>query len=423
MNLYEKSLEIIPGGVNSPVRALKSVEGKPIFIEKSNGAYLYDNENNKYIDFISGWGPIIHGHNDPDIREAIVNQSFSGLTYGLATELEITLAEKIIELVPNIEMIRLTSSGTEACMAAIRLSRAVTKRNLIIKFEGCYHGHSDSLLVKAGSGLLTEGITDSNGLTQGTTKDTITLSYNNIEEFINFMNTRENEVAAVIVEPVAANMGLVLPEKNFLETLRKETEKNNSLLIFDEVITGFRLGQSGASGYFNITPDLICFGKIIGGGMPLGAFGGKKVYMKEIAPSGSVYHAGTMSGNPLCVRAGITSLKKLNDTLYKNLREKREYLTERLEKLVEDKNISINSIESLFTIFFGVKKVNNMNDALKANTTLYGRYWNHMRTRGIILPPSQFEANFLNSAHSYEHLEKFYNSFKEFIDNNAVELL
>lgn len=269
MNLYKESLELIPGGVNSPVRALKSVEGNPIFIIKSDGAYLFDNEGNKYIDFISGWGPVIHGHNDKDIREAIVDQSLNGLTYGLSTELEISLAKKIKELVPNIDMIRLTSSGTEACMATIRLARAVTKRNKIIKFEGCYHGHSDSLLVKAGSGLLTDGITDSNGLTKGTTDDTITLEYNNIKMFEEYIN--KNEVAAVIVEPVAANMGLVLPKENFLRTLRELTEKTGALLIFDEVITGFRLGASGANGYFGIKPDLMCFGKIIGGGMPLGA--------------------------------------------------------------------------------------------------------------------------------------------------------
>lgn len=418
MNLYEKSLELIPGGVNSPVRALKSVEGEPIFIVKSDGAYLYDSIGNKYIDFISGWGPVIHGHNDSDIREAIVNQSFNGLTYGLSTELEINLAMKIKELVPNIDMIRLTSSGTEACMASIRLARAVTKRSKIIKFEGCYHGHSDSLLVKAGSGLLTDGITDSNGLTTGTTQDTVTLEYNNIEAFQDYMNNFSYEVAAVIVEPVAANMGLVLPKNNFLEKLREITEINGSLLIFDEVITGFRLGASGANGYYNIKPDLVCFGKIIGGGMPLGAFAGKREFMKEIAPSGSVYHAGTMSGNPICVRAGITSLNKLNDELYKNLRKKREYLTDKIEELISDKNIGLSAIESLFTIFFGVKEVSNMNDALKTDTKLYGKYWNHMRNNGIILPPSQFESNFLNNSHSYEDLDKFYNNFKSFIEEN-----
>ena len=418
MNLYEKSLELIPGGVNSPVRALKSVEGNPIFIVKSDGAYLYDNEGNKYIDFISGWGPVIHGHNDKDIREAIVDQSLNGLTYGLSTELEVALAMKIKELVPNIDMIRLTSSGTEACMATVRLARAVTKRSKIIKFEGCYHGHSDSLLVKAGSGLLTDGITDSNGLTTGTTHDTVTLAYNDIEAFKKYMNDFGYEVAGVIVEPVAANMGLVLPKDNFLESLREKTEKNGSLLIFDEVITGFRLGASGANGYFGIKPDLVCFGKIIGGGMPLGAFAGKREFMKEIAPSGTVYHAGTMSGNPICVRAGITSLSKLNDEVYTSLREKREYLTEKIEKLIENKNMAISSIESLFTVFFGVKEVNNMNDALKTDTKLYAKYWNHMRNNGIILPPSQFEANFLNNAHSYEDLDKFYDSFEIFVLEN-----
>ena len=419
MNLYEKSLELIPGGVNSPVRALKSVEGNPIFIVKSDGAYLYDNEGNKYIDFISGWGPVIHGHNDKDIREAIVDQSLNGLTYGLSTELEVALAMKIKELVPNIDMIRLTSSGTEACMATVRLARAVTKRSKIIKFEGCYHGHSDSLLVKAGSGLLTDGITDSNGLTTGTTHDTVTLAYNDIEAFKKYMNDFGYEVAGVIVEPVAANMGLVLPKDNFLENLRKETEKHKSLLIFDEVITGFRLGASGANGYFGIKPDLVCFGKIIGGGMPLGAFAGKREFMKEIAPSGTVYHAGTMSGNPICVRAGITSLSKLNDEVYTSLREKREYLTEKIEKLIENKNMAISSIESLFTVFFGVKEVNNMNDALKTDTKLYAKYWNHMRNNGIILPPSQFEANFLNNAHSYEDLDNFYDSFEIFVLENC----
>lgn len=419
MNLYEKSLELIPGGVNSPVRALKSVEGNPIFIIKSDGAYLFDNEGNKYIDFISGWGPVIHGHNDKDIREAIVDQSLNGLTYGLSTELEVALAIKIRELVPNIDMIRLTSSGTEACMATVRLARAITKRSKIIKFEGCYHGHSDSLLVKAGSGLLTDGITDSNGLTTGTTHDTVTLPYNDIQAFRRYMNDFGYEVAAVILEPVAANMGLVLPVDGFLESLREETEKNQSLLIFDEVITGFRLGASGASGYFKIKPDLICFGKIIGGGMPLGAFAGKREFMKEIAPSGSVYHAGTMSGNPICVRAGITSLSKLNDEVYTSLREKRKYLTNKIEILIKNKNIAISSIESLFTVFFGVKSVKDMDDALKTDTKLYAKYWNHMRNNGIILPPSQFEANFLNNAHSYEDLDKFYDSFEKFVFENC----
>ncbi len=416
--LYRESLELIPGGVNSPVRALKSVEGEPIYIEKSEGAYLFDTEGNKYIDFISSWGPIIHGHNDKDVKEAIINQVNNGLTYGLSTELEIKLAKKIKELAPHIDMIRLTSSGTEACMATIRLARAITKRNKIIKFEGCYHGHSDSLLVKAGSALLTEGIIDSNGLTEGTVKDTITFEYNNIEKFEEYI--MNNEVAAVIVEPVAANMGLVLPKENFLEKLRKLTKKTGALLIFDEVITGFRIGRSGASGYFGIDPDLVCYGKIIGGGMPLGAFAGKKEYMKEIAPSGNVYHAGTMSGNPICVIAGITALEKLNDELYKNIKEKGIYLLDKIRNLAKEKklNISINNIESLFTVFFGVEKVENLTDAMKIDNFTYKKYWNHMRKFGIIIPPSQYEACFLNGAHTYDDLDNFYKGFESFVKEN-----
>lgn len=420
-DIYKESLEIIPGGVNSPVRALKSVEGESLYIAKSDGAYLFDSEGNKYIDFISGWGPVIHGHNDRDIREAVVSQTMNGLTYGLSTELEIALAKRIVELVPNIDMIRLTSSGTEACMATIRLARAVTKRSRIIKFEGCYHGHSDSLLVKAGSGLLTDGYTDSNGLTKGTTADTVTLRYNDIDAFVQYMNKHGEEIACVILEPVGANMGLVLPKEGFLEAIREKTREKGALLIFDEVITGFRLGASGANGYFDIVPDLVCFGKIIGGGMPLGGFAGKKEYMKEIAPSGTVYHAGTMSGNPICVIAGLTSLNKLTDDVYKELREKRQYLTDKIEKYIEEKNLnlSLNSIESLFTIFWGVKeKVEDMDGALKTDTKLYGKFWNHMRKKGIILPPSQFEANFLNMAHSYEDLDRFYEGFVEFAKEN-----
>lgn len=421
VDLYKESLELIPGGVNSPVRALKSVEGEALFIEKSNGAYLYDNKGNKYIDFISGWGPILHGHNDSDIREAIINQSLNGLTYGLSTELEVSLAKKIKDMVPSIDMIRLTSSGTEACMASVRLARAVTKRSKIIKFEGCYHGHSDSLLVKAGSGLLTDGYTDSNGLTNGTTKDTVTLRYNDIDGFEEYMKNYGSEIACVILEPVGANMGLVLPKKGFLESIRRETKKVDSLLIFDEVITGFRLGASGASGYFGIEPDLICFGKIIGGGMPLGAFAGKKAYMNQVAPSGTVYHAGTMSGNPICVIAGLTSLNKIDKDTYKNLREKREYLTDKIARYIEEKDIkaSLTTIESLFTIFWGKKeRVEDMEGALESDTTIYGKYWNFMRNKGIILPPSQFEACFLNGAHSYEDLDRFYEGFVEFVEVN-----
>ncbi len=418
VDLYKESLELIPGGVNSPVRALKSVDGEALFVEKSDGAYLFDNKGNKYIDFISGWGPIIHGHNDKHIREAIINQSLNGLTYGLSTELEISLAKKIKSMVPSIDMIRLTSSGTEACMASVRLARAVTKRSKIIKFEGCYHGHSDSLLVKAGSGLLTDGYIDSNGLTNGTTIDTVTLRYNDIDGFEEYMKAYGKDIAGVILEPVGANMGLVLPKEGFLKSIRRETEKSGSLLIFDEVITGFRLGSGGASKYFGIEPDLICFGKIIGGGMPLGAFAGKKRYMCEVAPSGSVYHAGTMSGNPICVIAGLTSLNKITDETYKNLRKKREYLTNKLAKVIEDRNIeaSLTTIESLFTIFWGNRdRVEDMEGALKSDISIYGKYWNFMRKKGIILPPSQFEACFLNNAHSYEDLDKFYEGFIKFV--------
>lgn len=410
-NLYKKAVELIPGGVNSPVRAFKSVNREaPIFVKRGNGPKIYDEDDNEYIDYICSWGPLILGHNHPLVLNAVQEIIENGSSYGLPTKYEVELAELIVGIIPSIEKIRLTTSGTEATMSAVRLARAYTKRNKILKYEGCYHGHSDSLLVKSGSGLLTDGYQDSNGITDGVLKDTITLPFGDIEATKKILE--KEDIACVIVEPIPANMGLVETHKEFLVELREITKNTGTVLIFDEVISGFRLSLGGAQEYFGITPDLTTLGKIIGGGYPVGAFGGKKEIMDLVAPVGRVYHAGTLSGNPISAKAGyatINYLKENKDVVYKELENKTKYLTTNIQKLADKYsiNICINSLGSLFTIFFtDEKKVENLEDSLKSNTENFSIYFNTMLENGIVIPPSQFEAHFLSLAHTQEDLNR-----------------
>lgn len=410
-NLFKRAIEVIPGGVNSPVRAFKSVNREaPIFVKKGNGSKIWDEDDNEYIDYICSWGPLILGHNHPLVLNAVQEIIENGSSYGLPTKYEVELAELIVSIIPSIEKIRLTTSGTEATMSAVRLARAYTKRNKILKYEGCYHGHSDSLLVKSGSGLLTDGYQDSNGITDGVLKDTLTLAFGDIEATKKILE--KEDIACVIVEPIPANMGLVETHKEFLVELREITKNTGTVLIFDEVISGFRLSLGGAQEYFGITPDLTTLGKIIGGGYPVGAFGGKKEIMDLVAPVGRVYHAGTLSGNPISAKAGyatINYLKENRDIVYKELENKTKYLITNIQKLADKYsiNICINSLGSLFTIFFtDEKKVENLEDSLKSNIENFSIYFNTMLENGIVVPPSQFEAHFLSFAHTQEDLDK-----------------
>jgi glutamate-1-semialdehyde-2,1-aminomutase len=409
VKLYKKAVDLIPGGVNSPVRAFKSVNREaPIFVKKGEGCRIWDEDDNEYIDYICSWGPLILGHNHPKVIEEVKKIIENGSSYGLPTKYEVDLAELIVDIVPSIEKVRLTTSGTEATMSAVRLARAYTQRNKILKFEGCYHGHSDALLVKSGSGLLTDGYQDSNGITDGVLKDTLTLPFGDIEKVKKILENKD--IACVIVEPIPANMGLIETHKEFLLELREITKKTGTLLIFDEVISGFRLALGGAQEFFGITPDLTTLGKIIGGGYPVGAFGGKKEIMDLVAPVGRVYHAGTLSGNPIASKAGFATLTYLkeNKSIYKDLEEKTKYLVKNIEILAKkySVNICVNSIGSLFTIFFNDKKVENLEDSLKSNTENFSIYFNTMLENGIVVPPSQFEAHFLSMAHKREDLDK-----------------
>ena len=410
IDLYKKAVELIPGGVNSPVRAFKSVNREtPIFVKKGQGAKIWDEDDNEYIDYICSWGPLILGHNHPKVIEEVKKIIENGSSYGLPTKYEVDLAELIVEIVPSVEKVRLTTSGTEATMSAVRLARAYTQRNKILKFEGCYHGHSDALLVKSGSGLLTEGYQDSNGITDGVLKDTLTLPFGDIEKVKEVLKSKD--VACVIVEPIPANMGVIETHKKFLQELRKITEETGTILIFDEVISGFRLALGGAQEFFGITPDLTTLGKIIGGGYPVGAFGGKKEIMDLVAPVGRVYHAGTLSGNPVASKAGFATISYLkeNPNIYKELEEKTNYLIDNIEILAKkySVNVCVNSMGSLFTIFFvDIDKVENLEDSLKSNTENFSIYFNTMLENGIIVPPSQFEAHFLSMAHTKKELDR-----------------
>lgn len=409
-DIFKKAVNIIPGGVNSPVRAFKSVEKEfPIFIKSANKAHIIDEDGNKYIDFIQSWGPMILGHNDERVIKAVQAAVLDGCSFGLPTKKEVELAELIISMVPSIEKVRLTTSGTEATMAAVRVARAYTKKNKILKFEGCYHGHSDSLLVAAGSGLLTEGYQDSNGLTEGVLRDTLTLPFGNLEKVEELM--KKEEIACIIVEPIPANMGLIETKKEYLKGLRKLCTEYNTLLIFDEVISGFRIATGGAQQHYGITPDLTTLGKIIGGGYPVGAFGGKKEIMDMIAPVGNVYHAGTLSGNPISVTAGFETLMILKNTpsIYTKLERKVDYIVEGIYKLSEKYNVPVcvNKAGSLFTIFFtDLVKVETLEDVMASDTSKYSKYFNVMLENKVVVPPSKFEAHFMGITHSEEILNE-----------------
>ena len=409
--IYEKAKKAIPGGVNSPVRAFQSVDKEyPIFIKSGNGSKLYDEDGNEYVDMIGSWGPMILGHNYPQVLEIVKKELENGTSFGLPTKKEVELAELVKSCFPSIEKLRLTTSGTEAAMASVRLARAFTGKNKIVKFEGCYHGHSDSLLVKAGSGLLTFAHQDSNGITEGVVKDTITLPFGDFEKL---KETLENEkdIACVIIEPIPANMGLIETKKEYLEKIREITEKEKVVLIFDEVISGFRISLGGAQEVFGITPDLTVLGKIIGGGYPVGGFGGKKEIMDLISPVGNVYHAGTLSGNPISVAAGIEtiSILKKNTEIYENINTKTENLINQINELIKKYSIpaSVNHFGSLFTIFFSKEKVDTLEKAISSNDEFYSIYFDTMLKNGIIVPPSKYEAHFVSYVHNDKDMEKF----------------
>ena len=409
--IYEKAKKAIPGGVNSPVRAFQSVDKEyPIFIKSGNGSKLYDEDGNEYVDMIGSWGPMILGHNYPQVLEIVKKELENGTSFGLPTKKEVELAELVKSCFPSIEKLRLTTSGTEAAMASVRLARAFTGKNKIVKFEGCYHGHSDSLLVKAGSGLLTFAHQDSNGITEGVIKDTITLPFGDFEKLKETLES-EKDIACVIIEPIPANMGLIETKKEYLEKIREITEKEKIVLIFDEVISGFRISLGGAQEVFGITPDLTVLGKIIGGGYPVGGFGGKKEIMDLISPVGNVYHAGTLSGNPISVAAGIEtiSILKKNTEIYENINTKTENLVNPINELIKKYSIpaSVNHFGSLFTIFFSKEKVDTLEKAIFSNDEFYSIYFDTMLENGIIVPPSKYEAHFISYVHNNEDMEKF----------------
>ena len=399
----------MPGGVNSPVRAFKNIHGDPIFFEKAQGAYLFDADGNKYIDYIGSWGPMIMGHSHPEIVNAIKNQAELGTSYGAPTSLESDVASLIIENVPSIEKIRMVNSGTEATMSAIRLARGFTNRNKIIKFDGCYHGHVDSLLIKAGSGVSTFGLPDSPGIPEDLAKHTITCPYNDIEAFIQIFNSVKDDLATVIVEPIAGNMGFVPGTEEFLKTLRSYTETNNSLLIFDEVMSGFRVSLGGAQEIFNIKPDLTALGKVIGGGLPVGAFGGKEEIMNYLAPEGPVYQAGTLSGNPLAMAAGATLLNLLiTQNPFTELEEKAKLMLNGMEEIMISSGIpfSTNQIGGMFGFFFSEELPKNIDDVSKTNDEMFSSFINACIKNGIYFAPSKYEAGFISATHGNMEIDK-----------------
>lgn len=410
---YKKAKKVIPGGVNSPVRAFRNVGSNPIFFKKGKGSKMYDIDGNKYIDCVGSWGPLILGHTDKSTLNSIINSAKNGTTFGAPTELETKMAEKIIEMVPSIEKVRMVSSGTEATMSAIRLARGYTKKSLIIKFSGNYHGHFDSFLIKAGSGAMTLGKPDSEGVTKNIAKDTLVAEYNNIKSVKKLFMKNKDKIAGVIIEPIAGNMGLVAPKENFLNELRDLCSENDSLLIFDEVMTGFRVSKGGAQELYNIMPDITTLGKIIGGGLPAGAYGGKSKIMDFVAPDGPVYQAGTLSGNPLAMSAGLSVLVQLNDNLYRRL----ERISSKIENGINDNikklgfNANIARVGSMMTLFFTEKNyVRNFKDANQCNTNLYAKYFNQMLKMGIYLPPSQYECLFLSNKIGDKDIKKIIES-------------
>ncbi len=408
--LFDEAKNYIPGGVNSPVRAFKSVGGVPVFMKSAKGAYLTDVDDNVYVDYINSWGPAILGHTHPVVLEAIQKQAENGFSFGTPTELETEIAKFVVDNVPNIDQIRMVSSGTEACMSAIRLARGFTGRDKFIKFEGCYHGHSDSFLIKAGSGAATFGNPNSPGVTAGTAKDTILARYNDIEQVRDIFRHAGEEVAAVIVEPVAGNMGCVLPENNFLQNLRQVCDEYGALLIFDEVMTGFRLAFGGAQELFNVKADIVTYGKVIGGGLPVGAFAARNEIMAHLAPNGGVYQAGTLSGNPLAMRGGLTTLELIkNDAdFYNRISKTTETLDFEIGKILNEKGIEhrINRTGSMMSVFFHINSVSNFDEAAKANHALFNNFFHLLLENGIYLPPSGYETWFISDSIKDAEIDK-----------------
>ena len=407
--LFQDATKVIPGGVNSPVRAFKAVGSEPIFIERAKGPYIYDVDGNRYIDYCLSWGPMILGHAHPQVLEQVKKVMAKGTSFGIPTELETQLAKIIVEAISSVEKIRLVSSGTEAVMTAIRLARGCTGRDKIIKFIGCYRGHVDHMLVQAGSGAMTLGSPSSSGIPKDFIKHTIVLPYNNTEMLEKAFDKYGEQIAAVIVEPIAGNMGVVLPKDGFLKTIRNLCTQNGSILIFDEVITGFRIKYGSVQDMFGIKADLTCLGKIIGGGFPIGACGGKAELMDKLAPTGQVYQAGTLSGNPVCVAAGIATLKLLKSKkIYSILERTAAKLCAGIQETLCDKNVNhtINLVGSMFTVFFNPSRVTDYSSAIKSNTKMYAKYHNAMLKEGVYLPPSQFEASFVSTEHNKKVIDK-----------------
>ena len=408
-SLFERAQKTIPGGVNSPVRAFKSVGGAPRFIERANGAYMWDAEGKRFIDYIGSWGPMILGHNHPAVIEAVHQAVDNGLSFGAVTEGEIAIAEEVVKIMPNIDEVRLVSSGTEAGMSAIRLARGFTGRNKIIKFEGCYHGHSDSLLVKAGSGMLTFGNPSSAGVPAGTTEHTLVLEYNNPQALVEAFKQWGEDIACVIVEAVAGNMNMVPSTQEFMDTMRALCTKHGALLIVDEVMTGFRVALHGAQSLYNVVPDITMLGKVIGGGMPVAAFGGRRDVMQKIAPLGPVYQAGTLSGNPVAVACGLATLKEIqNPGFYEALSAKTSRLVSGLQAAAQDAGVDFcaRSLGGMMGLFFLKSLPNGFNDVMKADPAVFARFFNGMLERGVYLAPSIFEAGFVSAAHSDEDIEQ-----------------
>ena len=415
--LFSEAKKYIPGGVNSPVRAFKSVGGDPLFISKGNGSKFWDVDGNEFIDYIGSWGPHLFGHNPPFIIDALKSAIENGTSFGAPTELEVKMAKLITGLVPSVEMVRMVNSGTEATMSAIRAARGYTGREKFIKFEGCYHGHADYFLIKAGSGALTLGVPTSPGVTRGNAADTLIADYNDIESVKKLIVDNKNEIATIIIEPIAGNMGVVKVKNDFIKEIRSICDEEKIVLIFDEVMTGFRVAAGGAQDVIGIKPDLSTFGKIIGGGLPVGAFGGKREIMEQVAPSGPVYQAGTLSGNPMAMAAGYAALKYIKDNsdIYKELEEKSAYLEQGLKENLNliGKNYALNRVGSMMCMFFTEGKVDDFQSAIKSDTMYYGKYFHEMLNRGIYLAPAQFEALFVSTAHSKEDLDKTIAAHKE----------
>ena len=421
---FKEAKKFIPGGVNSPVRAFKSVGGNPIFIKKAKNQYLYDVDGNQYIDFISSWGPMILGHSNEKILNSVKNKIDLGTSFGIPTELETKIAKLCVKMVPNIDKIRFVNSGTEACMSAVRLARGYTKKDKIIKFEGCYHGHADSFLIQAGSGAVTMGSPNSPGITQGTARDTLIAEYNNIESVKNLFKNNKDQIAAVIIEPVAGNMGCIPPIKNFLEEIRYLCDENKSLLIFDEVMTGFRLSTGGAQEKLNIKADIVTFGKVIGGGFPVGAFASSNSIMDSLAPQGKIYQAGTLSGNPIAMQAGYNTLKYLNEnkSVYVELDKKTQKLDRGMKMILEKNNLSfkVNCFGSMISVHFSDVEIIDFKSAVTGDNEIFKKFFHFFLEKGIYFPPSPYESCFLNNSITNENIDYVLNTFESFLKKNNL---